>query len=68
MRFDFDARRSKRLRANPKRGIGFEEAQEIFEQPYYLDQRSDMPEQCRAIGWVRQKLYALIFQLYEEHS
>jgi uncharacterized DUF497 family protein len=44
MRFDFDAQKSKRLRANPKRGIGFEEAQEIFEQPYYLDQRSDMPE------------------------
>jgi hypothetical protein len=49
----FDAQKSKRLRANPKRGIGFEEAQEIFEQPYYLDQRSDMPEQYRAIGWVR---------------
>jgi uncharacterized DUF497 family protein len=55
MRFDFDAQKSKRLRANPKRGIGFEEAQEVFEQPYYLDQRSDMPEQYRAIGWVRQK-------------
>jgi len=34
MRFAFDAQKSKRLRANPKRGIGFEEAQEIFEQPY----------------------------------
>jgi uncharacterized DUF497 family protein len=34
MRCDFDAQKSKRLRANPKRGIGFEEAQEIFEQPY----------------------------------
>ena len=50
MRFDFDAQKSKRLRANLKRGIGFEEAQEIFEQPYYLDQRSDMPEQYRAIA------------------
>jgi uncharacterized DUF497 family protein len=44
MRFDFDARKSERLRANTKRGIGFEEAQEIFEHPYYLDRRSDMPE------------------------
>jgi len=33
MRFNFDARKSKRLRANPKRGIGFEEAQEIFKHP-----------------------------------
>lgn len=68
MRFDFDAQKSKRLRANPKRGIGFEEAQEIFEQPYYLDQRSDMPEQYRAIGWVRQKLYAVIFEIREDED
>jgi len=50
MRFHFDARKSQRLRANPKRGIGFEEAQEIFSRPYYLDQRSDVAEQYRAIG------------------
>jgi uncharacterized DUF497 family protein len=37
MRFNFDIRKSKRLRANPKRGIGFEEAQELFSQPYWLD-------------------------------
>lgn len=51
MRFRFDGRKSKRLRANPKRGIGFEEAQVVFAHPYYLDQRSDLPEQYRAIGW-----------------
>jgi uncharacterized DUF497 family protein len=34
MRFNFDPQKSKRLRANPKRGIGFEEAQEIFKHPY----------------------------------
>jgi hypothetical protein len=44
MRFDSDAQKSKRLRANPKRGIGFEETEEIFNHPYYLDQRADMPE------------------------
>jgi hypothetical protein len=43
--------------ANPKRLIGFEEAQEVFSHPYYLDQRSDYPEQYRAIGWVRNQLY-----------
>jgi tetratricopeptide (TPR) repeat protein len=36
-RFHFDARKSGRLRANPKRGVGFEEAQEMFSHPYYLD-------------------------------
>jgi hypothetical protein len=36
------------LRKNPKRGIGFEEAQEIFEHPYYFDQRNHLPEQHRA--------------------
>jgi len=41
MRFSFDARKSQRLRANPKRGIGFEEGQELFSRPYWLDQRSD---------------------------
>ena len=63
MRFHFDERKSQRLRANPRRGIGFEEAQEIFSHPYYLDQRSDMPEQYRAIGWVDQRLYSLIFEV-----
>lgn len=50
MRFKFDERKSKRLRANPKRGIGFQEVQEIFLHPYYLDERLDVLEQYRAIG------------------
>ncbi|MHB8391163.1 MAG: BrnT family toxin [Acidobacteriaceae bacterium] len=66
MRFDFDRRKSARLRANPKRGTGFEEAQEIFAHPYYLDQRSDLPEQYRAIGWVGKRLYTLIFEVRED--
>ena len=68
MRFAFDGQKSKRLRSNPKRGIGFEEAQETFERPYYLDQRSDIPEQYRAIGWVRERLYALIFEMREDRD
>jgi len=66
MRFNFDTKKSERLRSNPKRGIGFEEAQQIFEHSYYLDQRSDMPEQYRAIGWVGERLYALIFEVRED--
>ena len=80
MRFHFDERKSERLRANPKRGIGFEEAQEVFSHPYYLDQRTDWPEQYRAIGWVGDEegeYYHLVTlwkatkqeqQLYGEHS
>ena len=68
MRFSFDPRKSQRLRANPRRGIRFEEAQELFSQPYWLDQRSDVPEQYRAIGWVKDRLYSVIFEVreYEE--
>jgi uncharacterized DUF497 family protein len=66
MRFHFDIRKSKKLRANPKRGIGFEEAQEVFSHPFYLDQRLDIPEQQRAIGWVANRLYTLIFEVRED--
>ena len=66
MRFDFDPRKSRTLRANPRRGIGLEEAQEIFLQPYYLDRRSDMPEQFRAIGWVGDRLYSVIFETRQD--
>jgi uncharacterized DUF497 family protein len=68
MRFRFDERKSRRLRANPKRGIGFEEAQEVFSHSYYLDQRSDLPEQYRAIGWVSAELYAVIFEVREDED
>ena len=66
MRFHFDHRKSEQLRSNPQRGIGFEESQEIFSRPYYLDQRSDLPEQYRAIGWVGQRLSSLIFEVRED--
>ncbi|MGA2183607.1 MAG: BrnT family toxin [Bryobacteraceae bacterium] len=68
MRFSFDPRKSARLRANPRRGIGFEEAQELFSQPWWLDQRSDVPEQYLAIGWVRERLYSVIFEIREDEE
>jgi len=68
MRFSFDSRKSKRLKANPKRGIGFQEALELFSQPYWLDQRSDVPEQHRAIGWVGDRLYSVIFEFREDEQ
>lgn len=62
MRFKYDKRKSETLRRNPARGIGFEEAQTIWETPYYLDQRSDEPEQWRAIGWVGDRLFTVIYE------
>lgn len=66
MRIRFSQAKSKSLRNNPKRGVGFEEAQEIFEHPYYQDRRSDDPEQYRAIGWVRGRLHTLIFEIRQD--
>ncbi len=68
MRFQFDKRKSQRLRSNRKRGIGFEEAQAIFEHPYYLDQRIDLPEQYRAIGWVGHRLFSLVFEVRQDDA
>lgn len=68
MRFSFDLRKSQRLRANPRRGIGFEEAQQLFTRPYWLDRRSDVPEQHLAIGWVDDHLYSVIFEFREDEE
>jgi len=66
VRFKFDKKKSSTLRENQKRGIGFEEAQEIFRHPYYLSQREDQPDQYRAIGWVGGRLYSLILEIRED--
>jgi len=39
------------------------EAQEIFYQAYLLDQRSDDPQQFRAIGWCGDLLCSVIFEI-----
>ncbi len=63
MRFRFDPEKSKRLSANPERGISFEEAQALFDSEHIMDRRSDDPEQYRAIGWVHGGLYSVIFEV-----
>lgn len=68
MRFSFDPRKSGRLRANPHRGIGFEEARELFSRPYWLDRRSDIPEQFLAVGWVGERLYSVIFEIRNDED
>ena len=66
MRFKFDDSKSALLKSNAKCGIGFEEATETWRHSYYEDQRSDVPEQYRAIGWVNGKLYSVVFEIRED--
>ncbi len=68
MRFSFDARKSRRLRANPHRGIGFEEARELFSKPYWLDRRTEVPEQYLAVGWVGDRLYSVVFEVRQDDA
>jgi uncharacterized DUF497 family protein len=66
LRFHFDERKSRKLRSDPTRGIGFEETQELFDNPHGIDRRSEEPEQFRAIGWVKGALYSVIFEVRED--
>ncbi len=66
MRFKFSRAKSDALRRNPKRALGFEEAEEIFTHPYYQDQRNDDQEQYRVIGWAKGRLISLVFDIRED--
>ena len=58
MRFKYDTEKSRKIRK--KRGIGFEEVQELFFGPYFLDQVLDDLEQWVVVGWVGAKLWSVI--------
>jgi len=66
MRFKFDHIKSKKIKSDPGRGIGFEEVQEIWSHPHYIDCFCDDPEQFRAIGWVKGRLFSVIFEIRED--
>lgn len=61
MRFEFD--RSKSWAVKRKDGVSLKEAQEIFDQAYLVDQKTDDPQQFRAIGWCRGRLCSVIFEI-----
>lgn len=61
MRFDCDHKKSREVKK--KHGVGLEEAQGIFDQVYVVDQRSDDPEQYRAIGWSGGRLCSVVFEI-----
>ena len=62
MRFKFDRAKSEALRKDPRRGVSFEEGCLLWELPHYIDLREKIPEQWRAIGWVGESLYTVIFE------
>ena len=67
MRFSFDLRKSKRLRTNPRRGIGFEEARELLSRPIgSISARRS--EQFLAVGWVGNRLSPVILKSANEEG
>jgi uncharacterized DUF497 family protein len=66
MRIKFDKKKSEKLRNDPRRKIGFEEAQELFDKVFIEDQHIDYPHQWRATGWVRGKLYTVVYEERED--
>jgi uncharacterized DUF497 family protein len=60
-RFEFDREKSRTVVR--KHGVSLQEAQEIFDQVYVVDQKSDDPEQFRAIGWCRGRLCSVIYEI-----
>ncbi len=61
MRFKFDHEKSRMVKQ--RHGISLEEAREVFEQVYIVDQKRDDPEQFRAIGWCRGVLCSVIYEI-----
>ena len=66
LRLYFDARKDRKLRADPEREIGFAEAEEIFHHRYYLSYRREIPEQFCATGWVKGRLYSLVYEVRKD--
>jgi uncharacterized DUF497 family protein len=62
MFFDWDEKKSSKLKRNPKRAFSFEEVSELFSKPHFVDQRNDDPEQYFAIGWVKGVLVTAVFE------
>ena len=53
---------AKRQRVLSERGIDFEQLRELLYMPYLEDQRSEVPEQYRIIGFIHGKLTTFIVE------
>jgi len=61
VRFQFD--KSKSRVVQQKHGVNLQEATEIFDQAYLVDQKNDDPGPFRAIGWCGGRLCSVIFEI-----
>jgi uncharacterized DUF497 family protein len=61
MQFEFDLERSRNVKR--KHGVSLKDSRDIFDQVYLIDQKSDDPEQFRAIGWCAGRLCSVIFEI-----
>jgi uncharacterized DUF497 family protein len=66
MRVEFDRLKSRDVKR--KHGVSLKEAQDVFDQVYLVDQKSDDPEQFRAIGWCRGRLCSVIFEIRHDSA
>lgn len=66
MRLDFDQQKSRTVKR--KHGVSLKEAKQIFDQTYIVDQKSDDPEQFRAIGWCGGRLCSVIFEIHDSRG
>lgn len=64
MRFQFDAGKNRDVKR--RHDVSLEEAQEIFDQIYLVDQKNEDPQHYRAIGWCRGGLCSVIFEIRRE--
>lgn len=64
MYFSFDEEKDEELRK--RRGIGFAEVARLFEQKHLIALKADDPEQFFAIGWVKNKLWTVVFEDSED--
>jgi uncharacterized DUF497 family protein len=66
MRLEFDRAKSRAVKQ--KHGVSLNEAREIFDQVYIVDQKNDDPAQFRAIGWCGARLCAVIFEVRHDEE
>lgn len=61
MRFRLDNAKNREVKR--KHGVSLQEARSIFDQAYLVDQKSDDPQQFRAIGWCGGRLCSVIYEI-----
>lgn len=66
MRFEFEEKKSHLVQK--QHAVSLEEAQQIFDQVYIADQKKDDPEQYRAIGWCKDRLCSIIYEIRHDND